>query len=471
VLARLLGIELPVMKRALDKQLGTKAKAVALNEAALHAGWEYADAHLTKRDPFVFEAMPASTGRILIDGNAAAALGCLMAGVTVVAWYPITPSSTLCESLIGYLKKYRRDPDTGRHTFAVVQAEDEIASIGMVIGASWAGARAMTATSGPGVSLMAEFVGLAFYAEVPAVIFDVQRVGPSTGLPTRTAQGDLLSVACLSHGDTRHVMLIPASVQECYAMAMDAFDIAEHLQTPVFVMMDLDLGMNNWASDPFPYPEGPLHRGKLLTPDVRQRAGEWGRYEDIDGDGIPYRTVPGDGMPAYFTRGSGHNAKGQYSERPADYVENIDRLARKFETARGVVPAPDVELVVGASLGLVAFGTSHWAVIESRDQMRREAGVDTSYCRLRAYPFTRELDQFIDAHDRVYVVEQNHDGQMLQLMKMALAPERVAKLRSIVHYDGLPIDARSITDGLLAAEGHVVAQPVASSAAAMMGGE
>ncbi len=471
VLARLLGIDLELMGQALRKQLGTKARAVLLNASALEAGWTFADGHLPKRDPFSVEAVPGAAPSILIDGNAAAALGCLMAGVTVLAWYPITPSSTLCETLIGYLKKYRVDPQTGEQTYAVVQAEDEIASIGMVIGASWAGARAMTATSGPGVSLMAEFTGLAYYAEVPAVIFDVQRVGPSTGLPTRTAQGDLLSTAFLSHGDTKHVMLLPASVEECYGMAIEAFDLAEQLQAPVFVMMDLDLGMNNWASRPFPYPEHPPTRGKLLTPDLRQRIGEWGRYVDVDGDGICYRTVPGDGMPASFTRGSGHNATGQYSERPSDYTAIVDRLARKFETARGLVPQPDFEQVAGARVAFAAFGTSHWAVVESRDQLREEVGLASSYCRLRAYPFPQDLGAFIDAHDRVYVVEQNRDAQMLQLLRLDLAPERAAKLRSVCHYNGLPIDARSVTDAVLAQEGHAVAADASPRAGAMLGGE
>ncbi len=330
VLAKILGIDMALMDKALNKQLGKKGKAVALNTGALKAGWDYASANFTKQDPFFLEAMNLTSGKILIEGNAAAAIGCMMAGVTVVAWYPITPSSSLCESLIGYMKKYRVDKETGKATFAIVQAEDEIASLGMVIGASWAGARSMTATAGPGISLMSEFAGLAYYAEAPAVIFDVQRVGPSTGLPTRTAQGDLLSTAFLSHGDTKHIMLVPCSVEECYQMAQEAFDLAEQFQTPVFVMMDLDLGMNNWMSDGFKYPEKAINRGKLLTKAKLAELGQWGRYKDVDGDGIPYRTVPGDGMPVYFTRGSGHNAKGQYSERPDDYVENMDRLARKF---------------------------------------------------------------------------------------------------------------------------------------------
>src|SRR5229473_2522180 len=309
VLAKLLGIDLSLMEKALGRQLGKKAKAVTLNQGALKAGWDYAEANLPKQDPYAIEPMNKTAGKILIEGNAAAAIGCMLAGVTVVAWYPITPSSSLCESLIGYMKKYRIDKATGKATFAIVQAEDEIAALGMVIGASWAGARSMTSTAGPGISLMGEFAGLAYYAETPAVIFDVQRVGPSTGLPTRTAQGDLIQAAFLSHGDTKHIMLMPSSVEECYTMALEAFDLAEHFQTPVFVMMDLDLGMNNWMSDAFTYPTGPVNRGKRLTAEKLKELGEWGRYKDVDGDGIAYRTIPGDNLPPYFNRGSGHNAK------------------------------------------------------------------------------------------------------------------------------------------------------------------
>jgi 2-oxoglutarate ferredoxin oxidoreductase subunit alpha len=471
VLAKLLGIDLKLMEQALNKQLGKKAKAVLLNAGALKAGYEYAEAHFTKQDPFFLEPMNETAGKILIEGNAAAAIGCMMAGVTVVAWYPITPSSSLCESLIGYMKKYRVDKSTGKATFAIVQAEDEIASLGMVIGASWAGARSMTATAGPGISLMSEFTGLAYYAETPAVIFDVQRVGPSTGLPTRTAQGDLLSTAFLSHGDTKHILLIPTSVEECYTMALEAFDLAEHFQTPVFVMLDLDLGMNNWMSDGFKYPEKPINRGKVLTPETLKKLGEWGRYKDVDGDGIAYRTIPGDGLPAYFTRGSGHNARGQYSERPDDYVENMDRLARKFETARKHVPKPDVVMTPGATIGLIAYGTSHWAVSESRDQLLEETDVKTSYFRLRAYPFTEELSRFIDAHNRVYVIEQNRDAQLAQLLRLELTPEQQRKLRSVLHYNGLPIDARSVTDDVLSQEGFEVVKKTARVSAVTMGGE
>jgi 2-oxoglutarate ferredoxin oxidoreductase subunit alpha len=396
----------------------------------------------------------------------------MMAGVTVVAWYPITPSSSLCESLITYMKKYRVDKTTGKATFAIVQAEDEIASLGMVIGASWAGARSMTATAGPGISLMGEFAGLGYYAETPAVIFDVQRVGPSTGLPTRTAQGDLIQAAFLSHGDTKHIMIIPSTVEECYQMAQEAFELAEQFQTPVFVMMDLDLGMNNWMSDGFKYPDKPINRGKLLTAAKLKEIGEWGRYKDVDGDGIAYRTIPGDGLPVYFTRGSGHNAKGQYSERPDDYVENMDRLSRKFETARQFVPKPVVQNNPKAKIGFLGYGTSHFAIEESRDQLRDETKVETSYFRLRAYPFNDELAAFIDAHERVYVIEQNRDAQLLQLMKLEVTPDRQKKLRSVLHYNGLPIDARSITDDVLAQEGFEVATKTATRVSAgTAGGE
>jgi len=453
VLAKLLDIDLEEMRLALRRQLGKKPKALALNEAALDAGFRFAGESLPKRDPLGVERLDQTGGMILMEGNAAAALGCMMAGVTVVAWYPITPSSSLCETLIDYLRKYRMDPETGKATFAVVQAEDEIASLGMVIGAGWVGARAMTATAGPGISLMSEFTGLGYYVEVPAVIFDVQRVGPSTGLPTRTAQGDLSFVAGLSHGDTRHPMLLPSSIAECYGMAIEAFDLAEQLQTPVFVMLDLDLGMNTWMSPPLDYPGEPPKRGKRLTPEKLAEIGEWGRYRDLDGDGVPWRSLPLDGLPPYFARGSGHNERAQYSERPDDYVRNVDRLARKFETARALVPKPVVEEDPEARIGLVAFGTSHWAAGESRDQLATEAGVRASYLRLRAYPFTDELARFIDRHDRVYVVEQNRDAQMLGLMRLELSPERIAKLRSVRHYNGLPIDARSITDDVIAQEG------------------
>jgi len=464
VLSKLLNIDLGEMEHALRRQLGKKTKAIELNLAALEAGHAFAEQNLAKRDPYWVERMNKTTGMILVEGNAAAAMGCMMAGVTVISWYPITPSSSLPETLISYMKKYRIDKETGRATFAIVQAEDEIAAIGMVVGAGWAGARAMTSTSGPGISLMSEFAGLAYYAEVPGVIFDIQRVGPSTGLPTRTAQGDILQVATLSHGDTKQMMLIPASVEECYEMAMAAFDLAERFQTLVFVMSDLDLGMNTWMSNTFTYPERPLDRGKLLDDATVARIGEWGRYRDVDGDGIPYRTIPGTGGPAYFTRGSGHNERGQYSERPDDYVNNMERLARKFDSARDVVPKPILAGDLDSDIAIVGYGSSHWAIEESRDQLLREVGASTAYMRLRAYPFTAELEAFIDHHQRIYVVEQNRDAQMLSLMRLALSAERGAKLRKVLHYNGLPIDARSITDEILAQEG-IAPQKRAATAA------
>ncbi len=452
VLSRLLGIEMAEIERALEKQLGKKPKALALNRAALAAGEAFAAETLQKADPFRVERMDETRGKILIEANAAVAVGAMMAGVTVVTWYPITPSSTVVETLIEYLKRYRMDKATGKATFAVVQAEDELASIGMALGAGWAGARSMTATSGPGISLMAEFTGLGYFTEVPAVIVDVQRVGPSTGMPTRTAQGDILSTAVLSHGDTKHIMLIPSSAEECYALTMQAFDLAERFQTPVFVMTDLDLGMNTWMADEFPYPTAPLDRGKRLDAATLAKLADWGRYLDVDGDGIPWRTVPGDGLPPYFNRGSGHNAKGQYSERADDYTSNMDRLARKFETARRFVPAEIVDDRPGAEVAIVAYGTSHWAVEEARDHLAAEAGLQTSYIRLRAYPFTEAVERFIDRYARVYVVEQNRDAQMLSLLKLDLTPGQVGKLRSVVYYTGLPVDARSIADEILAQE-------------------
>jgi 2-oxoglutarate/2-oxoacid ferredoxin oxidoreductase subunit alpha len=454
VAAHLLNMDMAAVEAALRKQFAKKVKAADLNWGAVQAGYDYAKTTLTKSDPFVLEAMNETAGKIIIDGNAAAALGCIFAGCTVAMWYPITPSSSLVENFIDYAKRYRIEKD-GKATFAVVQAEDELAAIGAVFGAGWAGARAMTATAGPGISLMAEFAGLGYYAELPGVIFDVQRTGPSTGMPTRNQQGDLLSVAFLSHGDTKHVMLIPGSVKECFEMAQDAFDLTEQLQTPVFVMSDLDLGMNNWMSEPFAYPEKPLNRGKVLSAEDLTRLGGFARYKDVDGDGVGYRTLPGTDHPlaAYFTRGSGHNEKAQYTERPDDYFNNMERLNKKFETARSLVPRPEVLQTGKAKIGLIAFGTSDFATRESRDQLMKEYGVETDYLRLRAYPFSREVQEFVASHERIYVIEQNRDAQMLSLLKLDLPAEEIVKLRSIRHFNGLPIDARSITDELVTQEG------------------
>src|SRR5271170_5025445 len=458
VVAQLLEIEMDEVEKAIRKQFAKKVKAANLNLAAVRGGFDYAKASLEKRGAFYIERMNETAGKIIIDGNSAAALGCMFAGCTVVTWHPITPSSSLVETMIDYMKEYRIGPD-GKATFAIVQAEDELAAIGMVIGAGWAGARSMTATAGPGISLMSEFSGLAYYAEIPGVIWDIQRVGPSTGLPTRTSQGDILSTAFLSHGDTKNILLIPCSVTECFSMASDAFNLAEQFQTLVFVMSDLDLGMNNWMSDPFEYPAAPITRGKVLDKKDLDKLGGFARYKDLDGDGVGYRTLPGTDHPAaaYFTRGSGHNDKSNYSERPDDYEDNMERLNRKFESARSFVPRPDI--VKGANagekvnIGIIAYGTSHWGIIESRDQLRNEYTIETDYLRLRAYPFTREVHEFIEQHERVYVVEQNRDAQMLSLLKLDLKPELTTRLRSISHLDGLPLDARSVTDELSTMEG------------------
>ncbi len=453
VIAKLLEIDMGEVEKAIRKQFSKKVKAANLNLAAVQAGFDFAAANLPKRDPYFIQRMDKTAGKIIVDGNSAAALGCMFAGTTFVAWYPITPSSSLPEAMIDYMKRFRLASD-GKATFAIVQAEDELAAIGMVLGAGWAGARSMTATAGPGISLMAEFAGLAYYAEVPGVIWNIQRVGPSTGLPTRTAQGDILSTAFLSHGDTKHIMLIPSSVDECFSMAQDAFDLAEQFQTLVFVMSDLDLGMNNWMSDPFKYPEKPIQRGKVLSKEDLDRLGGFSRYKDVDGDGIGYRTLPGTDHPAaaYFTLGSGHSEHAQYSERPDDFERNMERLNRKFETARAFVPRPEVS--TGKSkIGILAYGTSHWAILESRDQLRKEYSIEADYLRLKAYPFTREVHDFVKQHDRVYVVEQNRDAQMLSLLKLDVEPALVVRLRSIAHIHGLPLDARSVTDELMSMEG------------------
>jgi 2-oxoglutarate ferredoxin oxidoreductase subunit alpha len=454
VVAQLLEIDLAEVEKAIRKQFAKKVKAANLNLAAVKAGYDYAATNLTKRDPFVIARTDKTQGKIIIDGNSAAALGCMFAGCTVVTWYPITPSSSLVETMIEYMKEHRIGPD-GKATFAIVQAEDELAAVGMVIGAAWAGARSMTATAGPGISLMAEFTGLAYYVEIPAVIWDIQRVGPSTGLPTRTSQGDILSTAFLSHGDTKHILLFPSSPEECFTLAQDAFDLAEQFQTPVFVMSDLDLGMNNWMADPFQYPEKPIKRGKVLTKEDLDKLGSFSRYKDLDGDGVGYRTLPGTDHPAaaYFARGSGHNEKGQYSERPDDFERNMERISKKFETARSFVPRPDVVANGKSKIGIIAFGTTHWAITESRDQLRNEHKVETDYLRLRSYPFTREVHDFIEQHERLYVVEQNRDGQMATLLKLDIKGELTPRLRSICHIHGLPIDARSVTDELMMMEG------------------
>lgn len=452
VVAEILGLEPGAVEQAVRDQFRTKPRAAELNLRCVQIGTDHARAHLTKTDPYRVERMDGTRGTILVEGNQAAALGCVMGGCTVMAWYPITPSSSLCESFIQYAERFRRDPVTGERRFAAIQAEDELAALGMVLGATWAGARAMTSTSGPGISLMAEFTGLGYYAELPAVIFDVQRVGPSTGLPTRTMQGDVAFAHTLSHGDTRHPVLLPGTTLEAFEDARLAFDHADRLQTPVFVLSDLDLGMNLWMSEPLPYPEAALDRGKVLDAAELDSIEDWGRYRDVDGDGIPYRTLPGTDHPraGFFTRGSGHNERAAYTESPAAYQANLDRLARKHELARTMLPAPVVEEAEN-DVALLAYGSSHHAVVEARDMLAAQ-GLATDYLRLRALPFHPAVAAFVSRHARVYVVDQNRDGQVAGLLRQELAPRLAERLRSIRHYNGVPIDAEAIVEPLLAAE-------------------
>ena len=454
VAAQLLSIDLAVIEGGLRKQFAKKIKVFDLNFGAVKAGHDFSAEKFVKQDPYVLEPMNETAGKIVIDGNAACGMGAVFAGVTVVAWYPITPSTSLIEATSDLLKKYRITPE-GKATFAVVQAEDELAAIGMVLGAGWAGARSMTSTSGPGISLMAEFAGLGYYAEIPGVIFDVQRTGPSTGMPTRTSQADLLSTAFLSHGDTKHVVLLPASVKECFEFAYAAFDLAERLQTPVFVLTDLDLGMNNWMSEPFQYPDKPLDRGKVLTKADLDRLGSFARYRDVDGDAIGWRTLPGTPHPkaAYFTRGSGHNDQALYTEKPHEYQAIMERLSRKFENARKLVPAPILVRDSKSKIGMIAYGSTDFALRESLDQIKKQYGQDVDYIRIRAYPFAHEIHDFVSAHERVYVVEQDRDAQLQSLLKLDLPADQVVKLRSILHYNGLPIDAVSITEEFATREG------------------
>lgn len=445
VVAWLLRMDMAKVREALEKQFASKPKAVDVNWNAIKAGFDYATKNLKKGDPYQTKAMNETKGKILITGNEAAAMGCLFGGCTVFAWYPITPASSLGESLMDYLGKYRRDPnDDHRARFAVVQAEDELAAIGMAIGAGWAGARAATSTSGPGVSLMAEFSGLAYFAEIPTVVFDVQRLGPSTGLPTRTSQGDITFTHFLSHGDTKHLAVIPATPEECFALSAEAFNLAEEFQTLVFVLSDLDLGMNNWMADPFEYPKEPFRRGKVLTKEQLDKLSVFHRYVDVDGDGVAPRTLPGTkhSKAAYFTRGSGHNAKAGYSERPEDWKEVLDRIAKKIENAKKKLPQPVLEKMKGAKVGVIAYGSTHPAMEEARDLLKQE-GIATHYLRIRSLPLHGHLREFVESCDHVYVVEQNQQGQMSGLIKLEY-PMLAPKLRKVRHYDGMPIDSDMI---------------------------
>ncbi len=449
-LAALLDIDYEVIRSLLTEQYAAKPKLIDANMKAIELGYRYAQDHLPCPLSTRVARMDGTAGHVLIDGNTAAGLGCVYAGATVGAWYPITPSTSLMDAYRGFCERYRVDPVTKERKYIVLQAEDELSAIGMVIGASWNGARAFTPTSGPGISLMNEFIGLAYYAEVPAVLFDVQRVGPSTGMPTRTQQCDVMLCAYASHGDTRHVLLFPANPKECFELAPVAFDLAERLQTPVFVLSDLDIGMNDWMVPEFTWNEAYTpDRGKVLSADQIEALPKFHRYLDTDGDAIPYRTLPGvHAKGAYFTRGSGHNQWGAYTEDSGEYREVLDRLARKFETAKSLVPPAVLTGPGDHAIGLLSYGSGDEAIKESLDQLAA-AGVHADYLRVRAFPFGPEVDAFLGLHDRVYVIEQNRDAQLRSLLLLESAAEK-RQLKSVLHYDGLPMTARFVTHAVLA---------------------
>jgi 2-oxoglutarate ferredoxin oxidoreductase subunit alpha len=451
VLSALLDMDPAVMEAALADQYRGKDKLIRANVEALHMGRDYALQNLQPL-PLRVRAADRVGERIYMDGNTAAGLGAVYGGATVCAWYPITPSTSLAEAFTKYCNKFRVDPETGKARFAIIQAEDEIASIGMVVGAGWNGARAFTCTSGPGVSLMQEFIGLSYFAEIPAVIFDVQRGGPSTGMPTRTQQADLLSAAYASHGDTKHPMLLPMDPRECFEMGAAAFDLADRLQTTVFVMLDLDIGMNDWLCEPLKWDDSRrLDRGKVMSFDELEAGKDFGRYLDVDGDGIPYRTYPGvhPTRGAYFTRGTSRNPYARYSEEGAVYVDNVQRLLRKFDTAKALVPAPVIRTASRATrTGVIYFGSTAPAMHEALEALEGQ-GLHLDAMRVRAFPFDDAVFDFIAVHERVFVVEQNRDGQLRSLLinEGGVDP---AKLPAVLHYDGTPITARFITERMAA---------------------
>lgn len=451
ILAEMIQLDMDIIHSALKFHFKGKQKPIDMNFNALKAGAEWARTNLEKKDPFYIEQMNKTEGLIMADGNTAAALGAIFGGVQFTAWYPITPATSLAESLNEFLPQLRQRED-GKHTYAVVQTEDELAALGMAIGAGWAGLRSMTSTSGPGLSLMTEFAGLAYYTEVPVVIWNVQRLGPSTGLPTRTSQGDLTFTYFLGHGDADSIILLPGDVYECFEFGWKAFDVAERIQTPVFVMSDLDMGMNQWMSKAFQYPDTPMDRGKvLLEKDLEELKGQWGRYLNKDGDGIGYRTFPGNRHPAssYFTRGTGHDEYAKYSEEPQVYEQNMKRLKQKQETARHYVPAPILKSTKGANMGIISYGSTEAAVLEAQHQLESEHGIKSDFLRVRALPFNSEMDAFLKNHEQVFVVEMNRDGQMNQILRVEY-PQHAMRLKSVAVGDGLPASAKWIREGILA---------------------
>ncbi len=449
VVAALLDIDLDVITELLQQTFASKPHLVESNFKAIRLGYDYANDHFKCPLPARVEKLDKTANHILIDGNTAAGLGCVYAGATVGAWYPITPSTSLMDAYKAFCKEFRMDEASGKKKFCIVQAEDELAAIGVVLGATWNGARAFTPTSGPGISLMSEFIGYAYYAEVPAVIFDVQRAGPSTGMPTRTQQCDLIACAYASHGDTKHVLLFPANPEECFYMSITAFDLADRLQTPVMVMSDLDIGMNDWVCPDLKWDDNyQPDKGKVLSAEDLESMDKFYRYLDSDGDGITYRTIPGEHPKgSYFTRGSGHTRYGAYTEDSAEYKDVVDRLLVKWETARTLVPEPEIEYAKFNRSAILSLGSCDGAVKEALVRLKDE-GIGLNYCRVKAFPFTQSVVDFVKKHERVYVVEQNRDAQLRSLL-MLDANSDDEKLISMLHYDGMPINASFVVDRVL----------------------
>lgn len=451
VLAQIIGIDIEKIKAALEFHFKGKQKPISMNMGAVNAGYEWAKENLEKKDPYSLEPMDKTEGMIMADGNTAAAIGSIFGGVQFVAWYPITPATSLAEAINDYLPMLRKRED-GKHTYAVIQSEDELAAIGMTVGAGWSGLRSMTSTSGPGLSLMTEFVGLAYYAEVPVVIWDIQRIGPSTGLPTRTSQADLSFAMDMGHGDSDSIVLMPGNMNECFDFGWQSFDIAERLQTPIVILSDLDMGMNQWMSNPFEYPKTPMDRGKVLVEkDIEELKGKWGRYLDKDGDGITYRTFPGNKHPmsSYFTRGTGHDEYARYTEDAETFDRNMLRLKKKFVTAKQYMPKPVVFSTEGAKVAIIAYGSTESAIIEARDLLAQNEGIKTDFMRVRAIPFTPEVDEFVSKYDQVFVVELNRDGQLHQQLVLAY-PDHVSKFKSLALGDGMPASAKWVRESILA---------------------
>ncbi len=450
VLANLLGIEMEPIKAALDYHFKGKESPVEFNIKMIERAYQWAEENLDLEIPYKIEPRDLTGNAILVDGNTAAGLGTIYGGMHFVSWYPITPATSLPEAILEYAPKLRLDPETGKSTYVIIQAEDELAAIGMCVGAGWAGLRAMTATSGPGLSLMAEYASLAYLSEIPIVIWVVQRVGPSTGLPTRTAQGDINLAYYLGQGDTKHIMLIPGNVKECFEFGWKALDLAEKYQTAVFCLSDLDLGKNQWMTEPFEYPDTPIERGKILwEEDLEKIKDEWGRYRDLDGDFIPYRTVPGNIHPkgAYFARGTGHDEFANYSEHPEVWRKNLDRIKNKIDSSKADIPEPVITKIREAKNGIIAFGSMDAALVEALDYLKAD-GVKLNYLRLRSLPASDQVLDFIRSHEKVYVLENNRDGQMHGILSLEL-PEKAQDMISIAMLDGLPINAEWIREAVL----------------------